>query len=400
MNGFDLNCPVPVSDHATVQLAHGGGGRLMRGLIEGLFLPAFADANSPLLLGEGQGEGSSLPSPLSPSPSPPHDSVVLPTAGSRLAFTTDSFVVSPLFFPGGDIGGLAVYGTVNDLAMAGARPAYLSAGFVLEEGLPMETLRRVVASMAEAARTAGVRIVTGDTKVVDRGKGDGIFINTAGIGWVPEGVEISPSRVRPGDAILLSGDLGRHGIAIMSVREGLQFEGALESDCAPLGGLVEAMLAAGSEKGTGPICRDQPSVGARPEGASHKLDLSPFPIHCLRDLTRGGLAAALNEIATDAGVGVEIDEAAIPVAEPVAAACELLGLDPLYVANEGRLVAFVPAASADKVLEAMRRHPAAVGPARIGVATGSHAGVVELRVRFGGGRIVDLLSGEQMPRIC
>ena len=228
--------------------------------------------------------------------------------------------------------------------MAGARPAYLSAGFVLEEGLPMETLRRVVASMAEAARTAGVRIVTGDTKVVDRGKGDGIFINTAGIGWVPEGVEISPARVKPGDAILLSGDLGRHGMAIMSVREGLQFEGALESDCAPLGGLVEAMLA------------------AEPD------------IHCLRDLTRGGLAAALNEIAADAGVGVEIDEAAIPVAEPVAAACELLGLDPLYVANEGRLVAFVPAASADAVLEVMRRHPAAVGPARIGVVTQSHAG--------------------------
>ena len=219
-----------------------------------------------------------------------------------------------MFFPGGDIGKLAVYGTVNDLAMAGARPAYLSAGFILEEGLPMETLRRVVASMAEAARAAGVRIVTGDTKVVDRGKGDGIFINTAGIGWVPPGVEISPARVAPGDAILLSGDLGRHGMAIMSVREGLQFEGALESDCAPLADLVEAMLATGAD------------------------------IHCLRDLTRGGLAAALNEIALDARVGIEIDEAAIPVAEPVAAACELLGLDPLYVANEGRLVAFVPAA--------------------------------------------------------
>ncbi len=254
--------------------------------------------------------------------------------------------------------------------MAGAKPAYLSAGFILEEGLPMETLRRVVASMAEAARTAGVRVVTGDTKVVDRGHGDGIFINTAGIGWVPPGVEISPARVVPGDAILLSGDLGRHGMAIMSVREGLEFEGALESDCAPLAGLVEAMLATGAD------------------------------IHCLRDLTRGGLAAALNEIAMDAAVGVEIDEAAIPVAEPVAAACELLGLDPLYVANEGRLVAFVPAASANRVVEAMRAHPAAAGAGLIGAVTEAHAGIVELRSRFGGGRIVDLLSGEQMPRIC
>jgi hydrogenase expression/formation protein HypE len=294
----------------------------------------------------------------------------LPSQPGRLALTTDSFVVHPLFFPGGDIGKLAVYGTVNDLAMAGAKPAYLTAGFILEEGLPMETLRRVVASMAEAARMAGVRVVTGDTKVVDRGKGDGIFINTAGVGWVAPGVEISPARVVPGDAILLSGDLGRHGMAIMSVREGLQFEGALESDCAPLAGLVAAMLATGVD------------------------------IHCLRDLTRGGLAVALNEIALDAAVGVEIDEAAISVAEPVAAACELLGLDPLYVANEGRLVAFLPAASADRVLEAMRAHPTAAGAGLIGTVTKAHAGMVELRSRFGGGRIVDLLSGEQMPRIC
>ena len=302
---FNLNCPVPISNHATVQLAHGGGGRLMRDLIERLFRPAFSAAQ---------------PAGV------PHDSVVLPTEGAKLAFTTDSFVVSPLFFPGGDIGTLAVCGTVNDLAMAGAKPAWLSAGFILEEGLPMETLRRVVGSMSQAAQAAGVRIVTGDTKVVDRGKGDGIFINTAGIGWVPPGVEISPARVKPGDVLLLSGDLGRHGVAIMSVREGIRFEGALESDCAPLAGLVEAMLAA-------------------------EID-----IHCLRDLTRGGLAAALNEIAMDARVGIQIDEAAIPVAEPVAAACELLGLDPLYAANEGRLVAFVPAASADRVLKAMQGH--------------------------------------------
>ena len=363
---LNLSCPVPLSDYSTVQLAHGGGGRLMRNLIEAMFLPAFSE--SPRLLGEGQGEG--IPSSPVPRPSPPHDSAVLPTDGARLAFTTDSYVVNPLFFPGGDIGKLAICGTVNDLAMAGARPAYLSAGFILEEGLAMETLRRVVASMAEAARAAGVRVVTGDTKVVDRGKGDGIFINTAGVGWVPPGVEISPARVAPGDAILLSGDLGRHGVAIMSVREGLQFEGVLESDCAPLADLVAAMLATGAD------------------------------VHCLRDLTRGGLAAALNEIALDARVGIEIDESAIPVAQPVAAACELLGLDPLYVANEGRLVAFVPAAAADRVLEAMHHHPAAAGPARIGTVGAAHVGMVELRGRFGGGRIVDLLSGEQMPRIC
>jgi hydrogenase expression/formation protein HypE len=352
-------------------MAHGGGGRLMRNLIETVFLPAFGDTlpHGPQSVGVGEGSSplSPLPSPLS---SPQHDAAVLPITGQRLAFTTDSFVVNPLFFPGGDIGTLAVCGTVNDLAMAGAKPAYLSAGFILEEGLPMETLRRVVASMAETARAVGVRIVTGDTKVVDRGKADGIFINTAGIGWVPEGVEISPARVQPGDAILLSGDLGRHGMAIMSVREGLRFEGALESDCAPLNELVDAMLAADAD------------------------------VHCLRDLTRGGLATALNEIALDAGVGIEIEESAIPVAEPVAAACELLGLDPLYVANEGRLVAFVPPSAAEQVLAAMRCHPAAVGPCRIGTVTDTHAGTVEIRGRFGGRRIVDLLSGEQMPRIC
>lgn len=370
-----LNCPVPIGDHATVQLAHGGGGRLMKNLIEGIFLPAF---------GAGQTEGRPGCNPanttpgLDPaygaeaaSPGPPHDAAVLPAAGNRLAFTTDSFVVNPLFFPGGDIGELAVHGTVNDLAMAGAVPAWLSAGFVLEEGFPIEQLRRIVESMAAAARAAGVRIVTGDTKVVDRGKADGVFINTSGIGWVPEGVEISPERVEPGDVILLSGDLGRHGMAVMSVREGLRFESDLESDCAPLAGLVEAMLAAGAAE-----------------------------VHCLRDLTRGGLAAALNEIASDARVGIEIDDSSVPVTEPVASACELLGLDPLYVANEGRLVAFISPASADLVLAAMHAHPAAIGPARIGVVTDAHAGLVELCGSFGPGRILDLLSGEQMPRIC
>jgi hydrogenase expression/formation protein HypE len=336
----------------------------MRNLIESMFLPAFgAIPHGPQPVDVDKLSAATISSL-------PHDSAVLPTGGARLAFTTDSYVVNPLFFPGGDIGKLAVYGTVNDLAMAGAAPAYLSAGFVLEEGLSMELLGRVVASMAEAARTAGVRIVTGDTKVVDRGKGDGMFINTAGVGWVGPGIDISPARVAPGDVILLSGDLGRHGIAIMSVREGLKFEGSLESDCAPLAELVAAMLATGAD------------------------------IHCLRDLTRGGLAAALNEIALDARVGIELDETAIPVSEPVAAACELLGFDPLYVANEGRLVAFVPASSAAGVLEAMQRHPAAVGPARIGMVRAEHPGMVELHTRFGGGRVVDLLSGEQMPRIC
>jgi len=353
---FRVQCPVPLSDHDTVQLAHGGGGRLMRGLIEGMFLPAFA-----------QGE-SSRKGPAGIDV--PHDSAVVDVGGRRLAFTTDSFVVSPLFFPGGDIGRLAVFGTVNDLAMGGARPVALSAGFILEEGLEIKTLRRVVESMRDAAREVGVRIVTGDTKVVDRGKGDGIFINTSGIGHVPEGIEVTPARVSPGDAILLSGDLGRHGIAIMSVREGLRFEGALPSDCASLAGLVQTMLAAGAN------------------------------LHCLRDLTRGGLAAALNEIAEHARVGIELDEAAIPVAEPVAGACELLGLDPLYVANEGRLVAFVSAEAAEFVLRRMRSDPAGSGAAVIGSVVAGHPGTVELRGLLGGGRIVDQLSGEQMPRIC
>ena len=353
-DNFNLACPLPVDDHATVQMAHGGGGRLMQRLIEGMFLPAFRSLDV----------DESLPN------APPHDSAVLEVDGVRLAFTTDTFVVSPLFFPGGDIGKLAVYGTVNDLAMSGARPRWLSAGFVLEEGLSMETLRRVVNSMREAAIEVGVQIVTGDTKVVDRGKGDGIFINTAGIGQVPDGVNIGPGGVRPGDALIVSGDLGRHGIAIMSVREGLQFEGAPDSDCGSLAGLVAAMIEAGSD------------------------------IHCLRDLTRGGLAAALNEIAAAAGVGIELLEASIPVSEPVAGACELLGLDPLYVANEGRLAAFVPAQAADSVLRIMQSHSSGREAAVIGTVTETHPGTVELRGPLGGGRILDLLSGEQMPRIC
>ena len=353
-NDFNLACPLPIDDHSTVQMAHGGGGRLMRQLIEGMFLPAFRSADV----------DGSRPQPA------PHDSAVVEADGVRLAFTTDTFVVSPLFFPGGDIGKLAVYGTVNDLAMSGARPRWLSVGFIIEEGFAMETLRRVVESMQEAAVEVGVEIVTGDTKVVDRGKGDGIFINTAGVGRVPEGVNISPEHVRVDDAVIVSGDLGRHGIAVMSVREGLQFEGAPDSDCGSLADMVAAMIEAGSD------------------------------VHCLRDLTRGGLAAGLNEIAGAARVGIELLETAIPVSESVAGACELLGLDPLYVANEGRLVAFVPAEAAESVLRIMQSHPLGREAAVIGTVTDSHPGTVEVRGSLGGGRILDLLSGEQMPRIC
>ena len=370
-----LSCPVPRDDHTSIQMAHGGGGRMMKALIEGVFLPEF----------------NAVESDAKPSPGPPHDSAIIrsksiPTAAGRLAFTTDTFVVSPLTFPGGDIGCLAVYGTVNDLAMAGARPLALSTGFILEEGLSMDVLRGVVASMRRAAQEVGVPIVTGDTKVVDRGKGDGIFINTAGIGLVPPGVDISPARVRPGDAVIVSGDLGRHGITIMSVREGLGFESDLRSDCGSLLGLVSALLQADPAPNT------------------------DHTVHCLRDLTRGGLASALCEIAGDAQVGIRLHESSIPVSAPVAGACELLGLDPLYVANEGRLVAFVPAAAAERTLDIFReylgKHGQAdsgtpdLGPAIIGAVVAEHPGTVELRNPLGGGRIVDMLSGEQMPRIC
>jgi hydrogenase expression/formation protein HypE len=351
---LSMTCPNPLNQHDTVQLAHGGGGRTMRRLIEDMLLPVFELDRT----GAGQPRR------------PPHDSAVLEVGGQRLAFTTDTFVVSPLFFPGGDIGKLAVYGTVNDLAMAGAKPQWLSCGLILEEGCPMQTLRRVIASMQAAADEVGVRIVTGDTKVVDRGKGDGIFINTAGVGVVPAGIDISPARVSAGDKILVSGDLGRHGIAIMSVREGLKFEGAAESDCASLAGLVADLTALGAD------------------------------LHCLRDLTRGGLAAAVIEIAEHARVGIELDEASIPVSPTVSGACELLGLDPLYVANEGRLVAFVADEQADAALRIMQRHPAAPVPAVLGTVTSKHPGAVELRNAFGNARLLDLLSGEQMPRIC
>ncbi|MFO7907935.1 MAG: hydrogenase expression/formation protein HypE [Planctomycetota bacterium] len=348
-----MSCPVPFSNHQTVQLAHGGGGRTMRRLLEGLLLPTFRD--------RGEKEGA---------PEAPHDSSVLDINGQRIAFTTDSFVVSPLFFPGGDIGKLAVYGTVNDLAMAGAKPLYLSCGLILEEGVPLETLRRVVESMREAAREAEVEIVTGDTKVVDRGKGDGIFINTAGIGIVPKGIVVHPSRVAPGDRILVSGDIGRHGIAIMSLREGLEFEGAPESDCAMLSDLVRNLTDIGTD------------------------------LHCLRDLTRGGLAAALIEIADHADVGIDLREPAIPVSPPVGGICELLGLDPLFAANEGRMVAIVAPEAVDQAMRIMADHPAAHSPTAIGNVTANHPKEVELRNSFGSGRLLDLPAGEQMPRIC
>jgi hydrogenase expression/formation protein HypE len=311
-----------------------------------------------------------LPAFRNPALEQAHDGARLEINGARLAFTTDSYVVRPLFFPGGDIGSLAINGTVNDLAMCGARPRWLSAGFILEEGLPMETLWRVVQSMQRAARNAGVELVTGDTKVVDKGKGDGIFLNTAGIGVIERPVTIAPGEVRADDAVLLSGDVGRHGMAIMSVREGLAFESAIESDCAPLVAPVMALLDAGVE------------------------------VHCLRDLTRGGLASALNEIAETARLQVDLEESAVPVREDVQGACELLGLDPLYVANEGRFVAFVPGRETERALAVLRPHAGCEGAQVIGRVSAGSAGLVTLRSRIGAQRILDRLSGEQLPRIC
>jgi len=345
---FDASCPVPLAPDERVQLAHGGGGRLTRQLIERVFVPAF---DNPALAAR-------------------HDSAVLTLGGQRVAFTTDGYVVQPRTFPGGDVGALAVYGTVNDLAMAGARSAALSAAFILEEGFALDELHGVVASMRDAAAACGATLVTGDTKVVDRGKADGLFVVTSGVGLVPPGVDVRPARVRPGDAVLLSGDVGRHGIAVLSVRDGLAFESPVESDCAPLDGLVAGLLDAGID------------------------------VHCLRDATRGGLATALNEIALDARVGVEVDEARVPICDGVAAACELLGLDPHYVACEGRMVAFVAADDAGRALDVLRGHALGAGAERIGTVTTESVGRVVLRTRVGTHRLLDLLSGEQLPRIC
>jgi hydrogenase expression/formation protein HypE len=344
-----LSCPVPLAGDPKILLAHGGGGRLMHRLLDDVILRAL---NSGALAER-------------------HDSAVLPLpTGSRLAFTTDSYVVRPLFFPGGDIGTLAVNGTVNDLAMAGARPIALSAGFILEEGLPRETLQRICASLRRAADAVGVSIVTGDTKVVEHGKGDGIFINTAGIGVIEHPQTPGPRQVEPGDAILLSGDVGRHGIALMAVREGIRLETALESDCAPLARTVLRLFDLG------------------------------ISVHCLRDLTRGGLASALVEIADARGLGFTIDENRIPVESTVRAICEILGLDPLHVANEGRFIAFVPTTHLERALEVLHDDPLGVAARQIGTVDGVKPGQVILRTALGAHRILDMLSGEQLPRIC
>jgi len=330
-----------------ILLAHGSGGKLSHELVEKSFVKTFANPFLTKL----------------------DDSAVMDFSG-RLAFTTDSYVVNPIFFPGGDIGKLAVYGTVNDLAMSGAKPLYLSLSFIIEEGLPQDELNEIVDSVRKAAREAGVEIVTGDTKVVNRGSADKLFINTAGVGMIPEGVDISGSKARPGDKVILSGTIGDHGIAILSKREGLSFSTQLESDCAPLGRLVAEMLGASSD------------------------------IHCLRDPTRGGLATTLNELAKQSKVSIRIEEEKIPVREEVLAACEMLGFDPLYVANEGKLVAIVSAKDADKILKAMRENHYGTGAAIIGEVKAEHPGRVVMKTCLGASRIVDMLVGDLLPRIC
>ena len=347
------SCSLPIFEHKQIVLGHGSGGKLTAELIDKIFRPAFAN---PIL--------DKL-----------DDQAVVQVNGTLLAFTTDSFVVTPIFFPGGDIGRLAVNGTVNDLAMCGARPLYLAAAFILEEGLAADDLRRVVESMRDAASEAGVLLVTGDTKVVNRGKGDQVFITTTGLGVIDRPVEISADRARPGDKIILSGFIGDHGMAIMSQRENLEFEGAIESDCAPLHGLVNAMLEVTGSDGLATI-------------------------HCLRDPTRGGVATTLNEIAGRSQVGMLLQESDIPVRETVRGACEVLGLDPLYVANEGKLVAIVAADTADEIVQHMRRHPLGGEAVVIGEVVTDHAGMVLMKTEIGGTRILDVMFGEQLPRIC
>lgn len=346
------SCPLPLKNYPTIVMGHGSGGKMMSDLITSLFVPLL---KNDLLDQMGDSTVLELPDGAEPY---------------RLAFSTDSFVVNPLIFPGGDIGELAVNGTVNDIAMSGARPLFLSAGFILEEGLPMETLAQITASFARACETAGVQLVTGDTKVVDKGHGDGLFINTSGIGLIPPGVHIAASNARPGDAVLVSGTMGDHGITIMSAREGLDFFAPVESDTAPLNGMVDAML-----------------------------DVAP-EIHCLRDATRGGLAAVLNELAAASRVGIEFDEQRVPVNPAVQAACEMLGLDPFYVANEGKLVAIVPEAKADAVLAAMQASPYGAHAVRIGTVVAEHPGIVVAQTSISATRVVDLPAGALLPRIC
>ena len=344
----ELSCPTSLPAPDTVLLGHGSGGKLSAELVRKIFLPAF-----------GNPELAKL-----------NDQAVVSIGGASVAVTTDSFVVKPLFFPGGDIGSLAVHGTVNDLAVGGAQPLFLSAGFIIEEGLAMEVLRRTVNSLQHAADSAGVQMITGDTKVVERGKGDGLFINTTGIGVVPQGIHLSADQARPGDLVLLNGPIGEHGIAILAQREGLEFETTIESDSAALHTLTAAILQANTA------------------------------IRCMRDPTRGGLSSALNEIAAQSNVGIELEESAIEVREEVRGACEMLGLDPLYVANEGKLIAIVDPGAADVILEAMRDHPLGRQAQIIGTVSGKNAGLVTMRTMLGTTRIVDMLAGDQLPRIC
>jgi hydrogenase expression/formation protein HypE len=343
------SCPLPLAGYPTIVMGHGGGGKLGSELVEHLFLPAF---RNPALENLGDAAALHLPS-------------------GRLAMTTDSYVVQPLFFPGGSIGELAVNGTVNDLAVSGAEPKYLSAGFILEEGFPLARLAAIVEAMAAAAATAGVQVVTGDTKVVERGHGDGCYITTAGIGVLRTGIQVGPRRAQPGDAILVSGTMGDHGMAIMSVREGLEFESQIRSDCAALNGMIAEVLDAA--------------------GAS---------VHAMRDPTRGGLASTLNEIAQASGVGIAIDEARLPVRAEVQSACELLGLDPVYVANEGKAVFFVAPEAAEKVLAVLRAHPLGREAAHIGRVTAEHPRMLVARTAMGANRVISTQIGEQLPRIC
>lgn len=343
-----LSCPAPLTARDRILLGHGSGGKLSAELVRDIFLPAFHN----------------------PALAKLDDQAIVCINGSRVAITTDSFVVKPLFFPGGDIGSLAINGTINDLAMGGAQPLFFSVAFILEEGFPLEALQRVVNSLRHAADDAGVNVVTGDTKVVEKGKGDGLFINTTGIGIVPPGLELSADRARPGDKILLSGSIGDHGIAILAQREGLEFESTIESDSAALHTLVAEMLN------------------------------TKAAIRCMRDPTRGGVSSTLNEIAERSQVGIELDEQAIPIRDEVKGACEMLGLDPLYVANEGKLVAIVAPDDADVLLATMRQHPLGKNSQLIGTVTDRHPGLVTMRTALGTTRIVDMLSGDQLPRIC
>jgi len=344
------SCPLPLADYPAIVMGHGGGGKLGNELVEHLFLPAFR--NDAL---ENLGDAA----------------VFDLAAGGRLAMSSDSFVVQPLFFPGGSIGALAVNGTVNDLAVSGAAPQFLSAGFILEEGFPLAQLAAIVDAMAAAARTAGVKIVTGDTKVVERGHGDGCYINTTGVGLLRAGIEVGPRRARPGDAILVSGTMGDHGMAIMSVREGLEFESPIVSDCAALNGMIAEVL-----------------------------DAAGAGVHAMRDPTRGGLASTLNEIASASGVGIAIDERRLPVRTEVQSACELLGLDPVYVANEGKAVFFVDPDATERVLQVLHAHPLGRDAARIGHATAEHKGMLVARTAMGANRVIPMQIGEQLPRIC